>query len=213
MPRHLILLSLLFTLGLPSHADNRFENGTYIVSGRVDIKDADDFVEARQKHPVTRVLFIRSPGGAAAAGQRLFNLIQGAGIDTYVEGHCGSACAIAFLGGNRRYFVNDEGTLFFHSPYLHGQTAPVETMKYAYIQYLEAVMNQAMPVAMRQIFEQAKDFKAGVLFLGKRHPKFVSGEFEQTQLCNGEEQNFPNDCKRVKDFDAYSLGLVHNQAQ
>lgn len=82
---------------------------------------------------ITSVVLRNNPGGDAAAGQRISNLIRANNLNTVFQGGCYSACATAFVGGvGRRMAMYDlpaiytayaENVIGFHGGSVNGVPA------------------------------------------------------------------------------------------
>jgi hypothetical protein len=55
-----------------------------------------------KQHPKINQIELNSPGGSAAEGFALAELVRDRGYDTYVREDCASACVLVFAGGNER---------------------------------------------------------------------------------------------------------------
>ncbi|MFQ5438629.1 MAG: hypothetical protein ACE5DK_07355 [Paracoccaceae bacterium] len=64
-------------------------------------------------NPSLRVVLLNSDGGSIFAARALAATIENARLQTRVEGHCYSACTIAFMAGTSRT-LGPEGHLGFH---------------------------------------------------------------------------------------------------
>lgn len=65
------------------------------------------------ENPDIRAVVLQSRGGQIYEGRGLARLFIELGLDTYVFEECSSACATAFVGGQRRY-LGPHGKLGFH---------------------------------------------------------------------------------------------------
>jgi len=54
------------------------------------------------RHPGVTGIELTSPGGSAAEGFALAELVRDRGLDTYVRAECASACVLVFAGGHER---------------------------------------------------------------------------------------------------------------
>ena len=54
------------------------------------------------RHPGITGIELNSPGGSAAEGFALAELVRDRGLDTYVRADCASACVLVFAGGHER---------------------------------------------------------------------------------------------------------------
>jgi hypothetical protein len=77
------------------------------LSGPVERGDYERFkaVVERNRFKIGAVVLLDSPGGAAADGFAIGDLIREKRYPTIAAGGCYSACALIFLGGSERYFA------------------------------------------------------------------------------------------------------------
>lgn len=95
--------------------------GTQItITGDLDISDAIAF-QRKTGAIEEAVVVLRSSGGNAAAGISIGRYIRKKGFFTVVpsEASCASACALAWLGGTRR-FMDADARIGFHAAYRLG---------------------------------------------------------------------------------------------
>jgi len=94
----------------------------------IDLKGTFDFgitsdMEAMLiENPGIRNIVLSSTGGIISEGRGIFRLIDQYKLDTYVYRECSSACALAFIAGNKRYMAAN-ARLGFHQYNLQSQTA------------------------------------------------------------------------------------------
>jgi tol-pal system protein YbgF len=64
-------------------------------------------------------VILESGGGYLEDGYKLGKVFRDRGVTTIIQDNkmCASSCAVAFLGGKKRY-VADKGSILFHAPYL-----------------------------------------------------------------------------------------------
>jgi hypothetical protein len=112
------------TLGSAAAAQITETGGVITVRGELRNGDHIAFDRVAQKYSRGAVLF-DSPGGSLAAGIGIGESIRLKGFATAVEpnGTCASSCALAWLGGARR-FVSSSSKLGFHSAYRMDGTTP-----------------------------------------------------------------------------------------
>ena len=62
---------------------------------------------------------LESGGGYLEDGYKLGKVFRDRAVTTIIQDNkmCASSCAVAFLGGKKR-FVADKGSILFHAPYL-----------------------------------------------------------------------------------------------
>src|SRR5262245_20200430 len=73
----------------------------------------DDFLKILGASPRVKVVHLNSIGGRLGEGEKLFEVIRGRGLTTYVSSKCMSACTLAFAGGRERY-LRQGAVLGFH---------------------------------------------------------------------------------------------------
>ena len=79
-----------------------------ILTGRIVGDEPSKVREALAKSPeIDTVILRNSPGGNAAAGYEVGQLLRERGLRTAVSGFCYSSCSRMFLGGRTRYFTDD----------------------------------------------------------------------------------------------------------
>lgn len=127
------------------------------VSG--DLEKGDDNLFAARTSNVTRaVVTFRSDGGSLLAGIGIGELIRSKGFSTLVPANarCASACALAWLGGTRRY-MSPDARLGVHAAYNRtsgSETGVGNALLGAYVNklglsYLAVVyITQASPTSM-----------------------------------------------------------------
>ena len=79
------------------------------------VTDAEG-VETHVYKPFSNQLLLSGPGGEMVEGIRVALTVWNAGIDTFVEDRCASACALIWMAGKHRDLGQD-GMLLFHPPY------------------------------------------------------------------------------------------------
>lgn len=97
------------------------------IEGELSYGDQDRFVQAAL--PVSRaVVILHSPGGNLKAGLEIGKAIRLKGFSTYVPGglSCASACALAWLGGIKR-FADNQSEIGFHAAYTVEASQPKES--------------------------------------------------------------------------------------
>jgi hypothetical protein len=130
-----------------------------LVKGDLELSDIDEFRSRVSAVPKATVAF-ESDGGSLIAGIRIGTLIRLKNLVTVVPdgAQCASACAIAWLGGSRRY-VGAGAKVGFHSAYIleggrAAESGPGNAVLGAYLNQLglpeEAIVyiTQAAPNSM-----------------------------------------------------------------
>ena len=107
--------------GLPASAAEirvvKADSGPFVlVEGDFDSGDGDRFVQLTASLPRTTTVVFDSPGGNLLAGLTIGQTIRARGYATLVADGalCASACAIAWLGGVKRFLASG-GRLGFHA--------------------------------------------------------------------------------------------------
>jgi hypothetical protein len=129
-----ILILSLFSLTSASAAEidiTRLENGSMLVviEGDFDRGDVDLFRTKIATVATGRAtIAFRSEGGSLVAGIRIGTLIREKKFTTVVPdgAACASACALAWLGGSRR-FVGQASNVGFHAAYILKSSGPAES--------------------------------------------------------------------------------------
>jgi hypothetical protein len=98
------------------------DNGSTLVAieGELDLGDIDTFRTRTESLPIGRATVeFSSKGGGLLAGIRIGALIRAKKFTTVVPdgAQCASACALAWLGGTRR-FLGEYATVGFHTAYI-----------------------------------------------------------------------------------------------
>ena len=110
-----------------SHVGNG--SALIVVEGDFEPGDVDAFRAkvATLSTPRAAVAF-RSDGGSLVAGIRIGTLIREKKFSTIIPDHgsCASACALAWLGGARR-FMGDGASVGFHAAYILKSYGPIES--------------------------------------------------------------------------------------
>ncbi len=107
--------------GMPARAADirvaTLANGPYVlVAGEFEDGDGERFVRLTAALPKTTTVVFDSPGGNLLAGLKIGETIHARGYATLVAdgSTCASACAIAWLGGTKR-FLSSAARLGFHA--------------------------------------------------------------------------------------------------
>ncbi len=118
----IIIGSMLSVIDAVSAAEMRavtIDRGTYlVVSGRFVDGDFEKFKYALNTSSPSLIVF-ESPGGSLEEGLAIGSTIAAKKLNTLVSKDtlCASACAIAWLGGNKR-FLDPTARLGFHAAYI-----------------------------------------------------------------------------------------------
>jgi hypothetical protein len=83
------------------------------VTGGMNDGAADALAAALDRAPGVKTVVFDSPGGWRREGRLVAAVISQRGLATHVDGHCSSACTLAFLAGKERT-LGPHGRLGFH---------------------------------------------------------------------------------------------------
>jgi hypothetical protein len=89
-------------LGPSTKLEVRADGRSILLSGGINDGTADQLEKALQMTPAVSTVVLSSTGGWIREGQMLAEVIRKRQLNTYVEGHCASACTIALLAGKDR---------------------------------------------------------------------------------------------------------------
>jgi hypothetical protein len=107
----------------PEYSLSLQENATLMhLTGIFDFGITGDMEAMLTRNPLIRGIVLESTGGFISEGRGIFRLIDQYQLDTFVYGECSSACALAFIAGNKRYMAVD-ARLGFHQYNFQLQTA------------------------------------------------------------------------------------------
>ncbi|MCH7880233.1 MAG: hypothetical protein IIB69_01415 [Proteobacteria bacterium] len=107
------------------------KNATLIyLTGTLDFGITGNMEAMLINNPGIHGIVLSSTGGMVSEGRGLFRLIDQYELDTFVYGECSSACALAFIAGNKRYMAAN-ARLGFHQYNLQLQSPfqPVDVIE------------------------------------------------------------------------------------
>jgi hypothetical protein len=84
-----------------------------LLSGEMGFGTTNQVLGLLNKYPTIHQVELNSPGGSAAEGFALAELVRDRGFDTYVQKDCASACVLVFAGGKERK-VGDQARFGLH---------------------------------------------------------------------------------------------------
>lgn len=93
-----------------------------LIDGRFDLGLSRDLKSLLAETPDIDAIILNSDGGRIFEARGVAKQIVERNLDTYVFGHCRSACTIAFIAGSTR-MLGESGQLGFHSYRLDGIAA------------------------------------------------------------------------------------------
>jgi hypothetical protein len=182
---------------------------TITVEGFISYEDADKFVDLAYAANIKKVIFRNSEGGSWSAGLRIGNRIAARGITTVVEGYCGSACAMAFLGGSVRELslASPEPVLIYHLPFSLDTKKTELSLAGAYFSWIEEHTGKPINTQFKAAIESATRQGGGVYFYAEDDPNIIKYG-GRTLLCTGDEKKIPRDCAQTETISAASLGFL-----
>ncbi|MDB5578937.1 MAG: hypothetical protein JWR80_4113 [Bradyrhizobium sp.] len=99
---------------IPAYSIRVMRDGTEAeITGGIKYGLTDDFKKILRASRQIRVVHLNSVGGRIGEGEKLFDLIKEARLNTYVSVKCLSACTLAFSGGVERVLLHG-AVLGFH---------------------------------------------------------------------------------------------------
>lgn len=101
------------------------EDKAIVIDGQIANGLSRDFKELLAEEPSISKIVLNSNGGRIFEARGVAKQIIERGLDTFVIGHCRSACTIAFMAGKTRS-LGENGRLGFHSYRLNGVMAFVD---------------------------------------------------------------------------------------
>ncbi|MBV1864391.1 MAG: hypothetical protein KUG74_08115 [Rhodobacteraceae bacterium] len=107
------------------------------IKGRIDYRILTELRPFLANDPPAKVIWLQSTGGNVIAGRSIGLAIEQSGLDTKVDGHCYSACTLAFAGGRNR-ILPQGATMGFHG-YRFDSVLRVQTVSSAEIQAKDRV--------------------------------------------------------------------------
>jgi rhodanese-related sulfurtransferase len=75
-------------------------------SGPIVATDTAALRERLATGAIRRLVLVNSSGGQLQAGLQMARMVQAAGLETLVSGHCYSACSLVFMAGRERAFAS-----------------------------------------------------------------------------------------------------------
>lgn len=99
-----------------------------VIDGPFEVGLSRDLKRLLTEDPGIAAVILNSDGGRIFEARGVARQILENGLDTYVYGHCRSACTIAFMAGETRR-LGEKGRLGFHSYGLNAVIAFVDTLE------------------------------------------------------------------------------------
>ena len=141
------------------------------LKGALDFGITGDMEDLLARNSNIKAIILSSTGGIVSEGRGLFRLIDQYKLDTFVYDECSSACALAFIAGNKRY-IAASARLGFHqynlqlqNTYQHfnveeAQQHDIELLRKKHVsnQFLEQVFKQPSHLIWFPTIDELLDF-------------------------------------------------------
>ena len=207
-----LLLAALLAMGQGAAALSFQTFGDQLVlAGPVERGDFERFksVIERNRFKIGAIVLLDSPGGAAADGFAIGDLIREKRYSTIAAGACYSACALIFLGGSERYFAeggDDRVFVAFHGLYFRDGSLAQEVAGVNRDWVMRRTDRWIDDGLLRRWtrFADARDF---VYFMG---PEGMRRYAAAVLVCQNAQQagREIRDCQRITDTDPYREGIT-----
>ena len=131
------------------------------ISGIFDFGITDAVRKVIQANPELSTIILESKGGQVYEGRGLSKLFTQHGLDTYCYKECSSACATAFIGGEKRY-LGESGKIGFHKYKMENPAflylLPLYDIESEHEKDLELFNSQGVKQTfLKKVFEQTPD--------------------------------------------------------
>jgi hypothetical protein len=218
---HLVHATTLRSLALivaasgvgPAYAmDIRTCEDQVILSGRVEGNEYRRLEDVLAQNPNIKTAVLRnSPGGDAATGYRVGELLREKGIATYVSGFCRSSCSRLFLGGKERYFTDDYAAGMTHVGFHSNYRPDGQVVAGAPSQLKGFVAKYSDGKADEQLVDRWVNLQDRRGFAYFFHPQALKRQDGVSiLLCQGSEPGNQRwrQCEKISRHDALSMGIV-----
>lgn len=188
-----------------------------ILSGAVNPSDdsrLSDLLD-EQRGRITTIILRDSPGGDAAAGYAIGDLIRKRGLRTAVSGYCRSSCSRMFLGGVERQFTDDQPVgkthVGFHGNYKSDGRLMVEVMPRLRAWIIAHSDGKADPVLVER-WTSIANHEGFIYFFDAARLKRKDGV--SVFICTGSESKDDrwNECEKLPGRSGYDLGIFTSTA-
>jgi len=89
------------------------QDNTLLLDGKFSYGISKDFEQVLNENPQVKTIAFFSQGGKNHEAMKISSIIKKRGLNTYVPEYCVSACATAFIGGQKR-LMSSKALLGFH---------------------------------------------------------------------------------------------------
>jgi hypothetical protein len=188
-----------------------------ILSGPVNPRDDDRLKTLldEQRGKVTTIILRDSPGGDAAAGYAIGDLIRGRRLRTAVSGYCLSSCSRMFLGGVERQFTDEQPVgktrVGFHGNYKSDGRLMSEAMPRLRAWIIAHSDGKADP-ALVERWTNIQNRNGFIYFFDSTRLNRKDGV--SVFICTGNEskENRFNECEKLPGRTGYELGIFTSTA-
>lgn len=214
----------IFFIGNSCQAEAVYSDGRIIVSGFIGKATVNAVREILIDKKVHDIVFKNSFGGNVGGALSMVELIESNKFDTAVSGQCHSSCAIAFMAGTHRRYIN-QGVMQFHmsrprpstdvkknTPEINQhfrewfvrQTNGKETNQHLSDWLIRRTDGKINKFNILSMIEKSKEETSGVIFLSR---KIDGVEKFSVRYCDGSEGGKLSACKEIVGANPYDLGI------
>jgi hypothetical protein len=214
----LVAAALAMAMAAPAAAMHMQVAGDQIIlSGAVNPRDDDRLAALldEQRGKIKTIILRDSPGGDAASGYAIGDLIRKRGLRTAVSGYCLSSCSRMFLGGVERQFTDDQPVgktrVGFHGNYKSDGRLMVEAMPRLRAWIIAHSDGKADP-ALVERWTGIPNHNGFIYFFDSARLNRKDGV--SVFICTGNEskENRFNECEKLPGRTGYDLGIFTSTA-
>lgn len=182
----------------------RVEGSCFVIEGEFWRPEFERFRALYEAHPEIRCLELRaSPGGATYGALLIGQMTRDRRMRTVARGRCVSACALAFLGGERREFGpawrGEPTVLLLHGSFDRATARPDATFRESIRAWVRERSEGRMPAELLTKALDVTDPAGGLLIVAGTGSGVV-------RLCPGDPTR--SSCRVVDGASAASLGVT-----
>jgi len=188
-----------------------------ILSGHVNTADDERLTSLLDDNrgKITTIILRDSPGGDAASGYAIGDLIRKRGLRTAVSGYCRSSCSRMFLGGVERQFTDEQPIgkthVGFHGNYKSDGRLMVEAVSRLRAWVISHSDGKADP-ALVERWTSIQNHNGFIYFFDSARLKRSDGV--SVFICTGNETPASrfNECEKLPGRTGYELGIFTSTA-
>jgi len=116
-----VISEKFYSVGNPYQENDYYVNLSQVYENTIHIEGdlstgvSRAFSSLLDENTQVKTIILNSRGGSSSESRKLFKIISGNKLNTYVLTKCSSGCAIAFIGGKERH-ISPKAKLGFHQP-------------------------------------------------------------------------------------------------